>query len=52
MPVSGYAGSWFDSRSGSQIQEPHSDVGLFVLIRNSGNTAQKIDPFLAIKVEY
>ncbi len=36
----------------SEIREPHSDVGLFVLLRNIGNTTQKIDPFLTIKIEY
>ena len=33
-------------------KEPHSDVGLFVLLRNIGDTTQKIDPFLIIKIEY
>jgi hypothetical protein len=33
-------------------KEPHSDVGLFVLLRDIGDATQKIDPFLTIKIEY
>lgn len=33
-----------------RIHEPHSDVGLFVLLRNSGGAPQKVDFFQGIVI--
>ena len=35
---------------GAKIQEPHSNVGLFVLLRNSGGAPQKVDFFKGIVI--